>query len=184
MKKLEAFRDKMRELILYVSQQSQDDPAFGATKLNKILFFADFLAYRLHGKAITGQPYQKLDFGPAPKCLLPLRGKMVGAGDLALQHRDYYGEKQVRTIALRNPDLGGFNGREIAVVDFVIKQLQDKNATEVTELSHRFAGWELAELGEEIPYQVALLDAPGELSQTERQHGRRFCARARQLAEA
>ena len=35
--------DKFRELILYIAQESEGDPNFGATKLNKILFFCDFL---------------------------------------------------------------------------------------------------------------------------------------------
>jgi hypothetical protein len=36
---------KMKELILYISQKCADDTKFGATKLNKILYFSDFLAY-------------------------------------------------------------------------------------------------------------------------------------------
>jgi hypothetical protein len=38
--------EKLRELILYVSTLSKDDDNFGATKLNKLLFYADFLAYQ------------------------------------------------------------------------------------------------------------------------------------------
>ncbi len=36
---------KFAELILYVSQKSTFDSTFGSTKLNKILYFSDFLAY-------------------------------------------------------------------------------------------------------------------------------------------
>ena len=45
---------KLRELILYVAERCENDPDFGALKLNKILFNADFIAYALTGKAITG----------------------------------------------------------------------------------------------------------------------------------
>ena len=37
---------KFRELILYVARRSEDDKYFGAVKLNKILYFSDFNAYR------------------------------------------------------------------------------------------------------------------------------------------
>jgi hypothetical protein len=34
--------EKLRELILYVSTLSENDPNFGAAKLNKLLFYTDF----------------------------------------------------------------------------------------------------------------------------------------------
>jgi hypothetical protein len=58
-------REKLRELILHVARRSEGDIAFGVTKLNKLLFFIDFLACLRFGKPITGEEYQKLDNGPA-----------------------------------------------------------------------------------------------------------------------
>ena len=46
--------EKFRELLVYVSKKCEDDPTFGAVKLNKILYYADFAAYRQGGKPITG----------------------------------------------------------------------------------------------------------------------------------
>lgn len=186
MRKAQAFPDKMRELILYVSRRSEDDPKFGATKLNKILFFSDFLAYRQYGQAITNQPYFRLEWGPAPKCLVPLRVRMIKDGDLALQTRDYYGEKQDRTVALREPDLAHFKGIEVAIVDHVIERLRDLDAGEASELSHRFTGWKLAGHKENIPYYVALLDSLPlvELPDTAKRHGLALEARARELTTA
>jgi len=40
------------ELVLYFSSRSDDDPKFSATKLNMLIFFADFLAYAYLGKPI------------------------------------------------------------------------------------------------------------------------------------
>ena len=59
--------DKFRELIVYICKKSEGDPTFGAVKLNKILYYADFAAYRILGKPITGAQYQKLREGPAPQ---------------------------------------------------------------------------------------------------------------------
>ena len=56
---------KPGELIVLIASLSRDDPAFGDVKLNKLLFFSDFLAYTNLGQPITGAEYQKLDFGPA-----------------------------------------------------------------------------------------------------------------------
>ena len=45
---------KLKELILYVADRCEADPTFGAIKLNKTLFYADFLAFASTGKPITG----------------------------------------------------------------------------------------------------------------------------------
>ena len=37
--------EKLRQLILYVSQKCANHPGFGLTKLNKIAYFADFLVF-------------------------------------------------------------------------------------------------------------------------------------------
>ncbi len=54
-------RTKLGELMLFISKRTAEDRRFGATKLNKVLFFSDFLAYRLLGDPITGAQYRKLD---------------------------------------------------------------------------------------------------------------------------
>lgn len=63
-------KEKFRELILYVANMSRNDPDFGAVKLNKILYYADFRAYRELGRPISGAAYRKLSEGPAPRQLL------------------------------------------------------------------------------------------------------------------
>ncbi len=162
--------DKLRELVLHISRQSEGDPCFGAVKLNKILFYADFLAYRHFGRAITGAEYQKLDHGPAPRQLKPLRDQMKREGALAIREQEYGGYTQHRTLALREPILGKFSADEIALVDKVIKDLWGQNASDVSDRSHRFTGWQLAKLGETIPYSVALLTRR-DPTEKERAHG-------------
>jgi hypothetical protein len=148
---------KLQELILFLAYRSEDDPRFGSTKLNKQLFFADFLAYVKLGKAITGHVYQKLPNGPAPRRMVPIIRDMVGAGSLAIQERDHFGRTQKVPVALRQADLQRFTSDEIAVVTEVLDTLRRKNAKGVSGLSHQFAGWKLAKERETIPYEVALV---------------------------
>lgn len=175
-------RDRMRELILYVAHACEDDRTFGAVKLNKILFYADFLAYRERGRSITEQEYQKLPQGPAPRCLVPLREEMVLAGDLIVREAAYFGRPQKRPIALRNPDLSPFLPLDIAVVDAVIRALWGKTARETSELSHEFWGWKLANMRETVPYEVALVARPDEYTDDELEYARGFRQEAQQLA--
>lgn len=148
---------KMAELILYISDKSQFDKPYGAIKLNKILFYADFLHYAKHGKSITGQDYMKLNQGPAPRRLLPIRKRLEAAGELVVREIPYRTKRQERPIALRTADLTGFNGEEIAIVDAVVTLFWGMSAKRVSDLSHRFVGWKAAEYKETIPYEMALI---------------------------
>jgi hypothetical protein len=164
--------DKFRELILYVSQKCATDPTFGATKLNKILFYSDFLAYANLGKAITNFDYQKLPNGPAPRRLVPVRDQMVEKGELGVQEiRLRSGNVQKRTVNLRQPNLSVFTGEEISQIDEVIGSFENVKAEAVSELSHRMIGWMLADDGESIPYNTIFLSNEA-LSATELERGR------------
>ncbi len=148
--------EKLQELVLFIASRSANDGNFGSTKLNKLLFFADFLAYVKLGMPITGQIYQKLPNGPAPRRMLPVLKNMDASRTLAIQECDRFGKTQKVPIALREANLEQFSADEIAVVTEVIDRLRSKNAKEISDLSHRFAGWKLAADGEDIPYEVAL----------------------------
>jgi len=148
---------KLEELILFICQRSLGDKRFGAVKLNKLLFFCDFAAYVKLGQAITWQEYQKLEHGPAPRRLVPTLGKLQGDGALAQAEHDYYGRRQIRSVALRDPDLSRFSADEIALVTEMIEEFWGKNATEMSELSHQFDGWKIVSDGDAIPYELALI---------------------------
>lgn len=154
--KTPADHKKLKELILYIAVVLQSDETFGSTKLNKLLFFSDFLCYMETGKAITGEEYQKLKNGPAPRAFLPVSQEMREAHELELASRRHFGKPQKRPVALREPDLSLFTAREIAVVERVIRLFRDKNASEISATSHPFLEWQLAEEGETIPYVSSL----------------------------
>lgn len=160
-------RDKFKELILYVARESENDRKCGATKLNKILFYTDFHAYRKLGSSISGEKYQKLERGPAPKRIVPMISEMETEGLCAWADRDYYGFPLKKLIPLREPDLSVFTAQELDVARTVISELWNLNATEVSDLSHRFVGWQAAELGEEIPYETVFVEESRPLSPEE-----------------
>ena len=88
--------EKFRELLVYVSKKCEDDPTFGAVKLNKILYYADFAAYRLYDKPITGAKYRKLSEGPAPRELIAERDALLASGDAEIKEAAYFTGVQKR----------------------------------------------------------------------------------------
>ncbi len=161
MANLVADERKLAELILYISEKCANDPTFGATKLNKILCFSDFLFYAYNDRGITNVEYQKLPNGPAPRRLIPVRDELINNGELALQEVVLKsGLSQRRTVNLRRPNLEIFSGTEIAMVDRVIESMQDVTADQASELSHNLVGWLVAEDGETIPYNTIYFANP------------------------
>jgi hypothetical protein len=148
---------RLRELILYIARCCENDPTFGATKLNKILYYADFLSYGEYGESITGAQYMKLSQGPVPVQLIPVREKMVKDHDIVLRKEPFYEQVQHRIIPLREPDLSLFKARDIAWVDKVIAAFSGHTARDLSNLSHNHV-WRIARDGEVIPYQAILLD--------------------------
>lgn len=149
---------KFVELLIYVATKSRGDEKFGATKLNKTLFYADFLSYRATGKSITGHRYKKLDKGPVPKAIVPILSRLKQSGDVHEVPREYFGKQQNRIVPNREADLSVFTPDEVSLIDSVLEYLKDESATGVSNLSHEFVGWKAASLNEEIPYQTALID--------------------------
>lgn len=156
--------NKFKEAIMYVCQKSEQDARFGSTKLNKILFYADFRAYTQLKAPITGATYRHLSEGPAPKEMLALRAELEAEGALRIEPRVYFNREQRRPVALRQADLTVFTGQEVAILDAALEYLWGKDATESTDMSHREWGWKLTEENEEIPYALAWL-SPDPLSQ-------------------
>jgi Protein of unknown function (DUF4065) len=151
---------KFRELILYICMRCASDPRFGATKLNKLLYFSDFLAYAELEEPITGFEYQRLPNGPAPRRLTEIREDMIRRGDLGFQVvRLRGGRTQHRAVNLRPPDLTEFTGGQISIVDRVVLELWDLDAEAVSDLSHRIMGWKFADIHETIPYETVFISA-------------------------
>ena len=155
---------KFRELVLFIAQESQGDERFGAVKLNKVLYYSDFYAYRMLGRPITGAHYQKLAEGPAPREWPPLRRQMVDAGDAVIESRPYFDSVQQRIMPLRPAKTDSFSHREMDLVREVIRFFWPKTAREVSDFSHQEIGWQAAKPRETIPYEAAWL-AAGPLSQ-------------------
>jgi uncharacterized phage-associated protein len=148
---------KLTELILYVAKRLETDRAGGATKLNKVLYFADFANVRRTGRPLTGAEYQKLPQGPAPRRLLPIRTVLVERGEADIHRETFLGYEQHRLVAKREPDLSVFEPGELESVDLLLDDLAHLTAKQVSDLSHAEPGWRLVEEGQTIPYEAALI---------------------------
>jgi hypothetical protein len=148
---------KLKEAIIYIASLSDRDDSFGATKLSKLLFRADFMAYAQWGNPVTGVEYFALENGPAPRPMKKLLRLMAEQGDIAIREKDYFGHEQHRVIPLRSPNSDSFSKEEMGLLFWLIQHYWGRSGTSMSNESHEFIGWSLAKLEETIPYAVALV---------------------------
>ncbi len=149
--------DKLQELILYIAHKSHDDPSFGVTKLNKILFLADFMAYGYFGESITGTTYVRRQFGPAPRDMASVLSEMEVAGRVQVVELPHYGYTQKRPLPKENANLSLFTPEQINLATEVIGQCEGMSAAELSEWSHTLTPWLSAGDGEELPYETVFV---------------------------
>ena len=165
---------------MYIAEQCSDAEDFGVTKLNKVLFFADFLHYLRHGKPLTGWKYVHDAFGPVPKDIEVIKQRMEKK-DIAIAHVSTGEFTRKRVVALREADISEIEPSKIATLTQVIGWAcgnGSPSARTLSALSHDFIGYDITEMGEEIPYQtVYLQNKPKQiLTEAEIQHGRKLAA--------
>jgi hypothetical protein len=159
-KKIVPNEQKLRELIVYIAAKCAADETFGAMKLNKLLVLADFLAYGRLGRPITGVEYMKLENGPVPRRMKPVRDEMVGKGDIAIEERPYRNmpNPQTRIVPLRQAKLDLLEKEDISLVDDLIRTTWGASGTDGSELTHGYRGWLMArQLRDKIPYSAVFL---------------------------
>lgn len=145
-------------LVLYISEKCLDDPTFGKTKLNKILWFSDFVHYMETGKPITGIEYLHKSFGAVPRVMDELLDAMQAEGEIRISKRRVVNYDRLRPIKLGNDDadISMFTAQQIALVDEYIRLFWGKRAKDVSDFSHLMA-YEVTDDYEPIPYEASLL---------------------------
>jgi hypothetical protein len=147
---------RLRELILYISDKCFDDLTFGLSKLNKILYVADFESYVRFGQPITGVEYIRLPQGPAPRRIKETLMEMEAQGLIVLRKRSIYDHKQSRVIPTREANLDLFTSKHISLLDDIIRQSWGETAGALSTRSKGIA-WKTAKDHARIPYEAALL---------------------------
>ena len=126
-----------------------------ATKLAKLMFYADFLHFRDQTTSITGLAYAHAPRGPIPDKYERIRDDTEENGIVEVEERlgdDWSGEV---LVAQRPADLGVFTGSETAVMRTVAERLGGKTSRVLSELSHAEAAWTETTSGARIPYALA-----------------------------
>ena len=113
------------------------------TKMNKLLFYADFYHYSKTGYSISGLTYVAITHGPVPKNFGGIYDRLTQDGYIEIQEfefEDFGGEKLVS----RDPEMGLeiFTETEKEAVVKVGEKLGRLNTSEIKNVSHDELAWQ------------------------------------------
>jgi hypothetical protein len=150
-------QNRVRQLILYVATRCVTCRWFGAVKLNKIIWKADFDSFSDRQIPITGREYRRQPLGPVLRDMLPIHRDMMESGLISVERRDF-GDRMVehRTIARVAPDMSIFDEDDMKYIDASIRHYWDLTGTEASDESHGVA-WKTRQNGDPMPYDLAFL---------------------------
>ncbi|HEX6125014.1 MAG TPA: Panacea domain-containing protein [Pyrinomonadaceae bacterium] len=140
--------DKMAAMISYMAERSSD---LYKTKLNKLLFYADFVNYYLHGNSISGSRYVHLPYGPVPDGYEETLEALNHYGIIQISKHgsaDAVGVGDTRTNDLLSEP-------ERQAINWVLETYGSMSAGEISDISHQEKAYRNTRTGEEIAYEYA-----------------------------
>lgn len=128
------------------------------TKLNKLLFYADFFAYRELGKSISGTRYVIGSFGPIPDGQEMLYSSL--AQTAVIEPREKFtretGEPVEKLYSTRQVNRRIFSFKEFRIMEAVQSFFSRMTARDIAEYSHQEEPYDGEHMGESIPYSKAI----------------------------
>ena len=126
------------------------------TKLNKLMFYADFKHFKDYAISMTGVQYAHLPYGPAPDhyefFVAALHDEEKSISINEVQFNDYSGEY---LRAVKEPVLSMFSTSELKILAMVKEYFAEFTAKKTSELSHQEKGYQETRNGELISYEFA-----------------------------
>ena len=144
--------DKAREMVVYFAELCQPF----TTKMNKLLFYADFLNYKRTSYSISGMAYQAIQRGPVP---LRYDGLYGNVSDV-VERKDEFFPNDVsgeRLVAKNKFNASLFSNEELKSLERVASRFRNTPTKDIVLISHDEPAWIDNERDEnEISYQYAI----------------------------
>ena len=124
---------KVEEMVKYLSGDS-----IFPTKLNKMMFYADFLHFKRYGISISGLRYQAVHFGPVPVHYHTIYDHIPGLRS----HTQFHGNHESTVLNVEMaPDLTVFSKKERDTLRTILERMSPLTTKEIVQLSHMESAW-------------------------------------------
>jgi uncharacterized phage-associated protein len=127
--------ERVKAVMLTVLQECNE---VFCTKMNKLLFYIDFLSYRQRGIAMTGLSFRAIDFGPVPDRWEKLYGEFDEIRQELRPMGEYEGNVLLSDVA---PDDAILNDSEKEIIHAVCTRFMGYSSNRISAISHDEPAW-------------------------------------------
>lgn len=143
---------RLKNIMLYILNRCDE---VWCTKMNKLLFYTDFMSYRERGMAMSGLSYRAIDFGPVPERWDRVYSEFPEVRQELRQVGDFVGSV---LIASEESDYSMFTDAELKVLDTICTHFGKMSSREISRISHDEDAWlNHHEKREHIPFDDAYM---------------------------
>lgn len=137
-------RKKFDQMVLFFAERERPYK----TKLNKLMFYADWYFFKRFNRSISGSRYLCYEFGPVPENY-----------DLLFALNRYVEIQETRygeiVVPLKNFDSKLFTADEMEVLNFVSKKFKHFTSEQISNYSHKERAWQETPYKEYMSYEYA-----------------------------
>jgi len=132
--------DKFSEMVIFFTERLQP----WKTKLNKLLFYADFTMFKQSGFSISGVQYRAIPMGPVPNNFNSIFDYLARNDYVDIYYTTFpdggTGE-QFKPIADRTFNSELFTEFEVAILENIAERFKNISTDEMIALSHQEKAW-------------------------------------------
>lgn len=141
---------RLKNILLYILDNCGE---VFCTKMNKMLFYIDFFAYRNTGTAMTGLRYKAITYGPVPEHW----DRVYCEFDEIVQEPRTVGNWEGSVLMAREKaDISLFTEDELSAMRQICEKFKECSSRSISDLSHEEQAWiECHELHGYIPFRKA-----------------------------
>ena len=131
---------KFSEMVIFFTEKLQP----WKTKLNKLLFYADFAMHKQTGFSISGVQYRAIPMGPVPNNFNSIFEYLANKNEIDIYYTNFAdggtGE-QFKPNADKKFNADVFSKEELAVLNTVANKFKNRSTREMIEISHQEKAW-------------------------------------------
>ena len=113
------------------------------TKMNKLVFYADYMMFRKHGQSISGMRYVAIDRGPVPDKFQTIYEYLAYINKIEIKNvsfQNYVGDKfKASNSSVNSQEL--FSETEIEILNEVCNIFKETSTKDIVDLSHKEKAW-------------------------------------------
>jgi putative zinc finger/helix-turn-helix YgiT family protein len=126
------------------------------TKLFKLLFYSDFLNYKVYDFSITGLKYAHLPLGPVPDEYNFIIGALLNFDKEIEMELVEFPQYSGEIIKVKSPpDRSVFSDTEFAILNFVNEKFKELSTNQLIDLTHNEQAYICTKNSDIIPYDFA-----------------------------